>query len=343
LVELLMRRRGLTAETYIDPNKEAGDETGADVIAIVGGRRIGVQVTELDTGDLAGQARASEKAAWRDAQAHGRSAYGAWAQNDPSKLVAAIARAVTAKMQQVVGCDEAWLLISASLPELGTLASTFVITQWLPADALELATANHLATCNYAHAFLHVIIGNEDALYCRSTGGKWQKQTRQDEVGNQAKGFFELRDDPSELQEWLTDPERKAEREIETERREFAALRGQGKPLPPFLKLDGEWIIEGFMFLYHSDSENISAGMFTRRAERHDGQLCIGFNAAQIAGALGVDVKAVIEANQNHTLVSLGTAAVPPERGGEAATAYGFKIGDKQGYVTVEHYNEGRA
>ena len=343
LVEMLLRRRGLTADRYIDPNKEAGDETGADVIALVGGRRIGIQVTELDTGDIRGRARASEKADWSDAQAHGQSTYGAWAQNDPPKLVAAIARAVTAKVQQIVGCDEAWLLISASLPELGTLASTFVITQWLPADALDTATANHLAACNYAHAFVHTFVGNEDALYVWSSGGKWEKQTRPDHLSEQAKGFFELSDDPSELQEWVTNPEGKTDREVDKVRREFAALRGQGKPLPPVLKLDGEWIVEGFLFLYHFDSENVSAGTFTRQAERHDDQLCIGFNTAQIAGALGVDVKAVIDANQNQTLVPLGTATVPPQRGGEAATAYGFKIGDKEGYVTVERYNEGRA
>jgi len=229
-VELLMRRRGLTAESYVDPNNEAGDETGADVIAIVSGRRIGIQLTELDTGDLAGQARASEKAAWRDAQKCGHSTYGSWAQNDPSKLVTAIARAVKSKMQQIVGCNEAWLLISASVPELGTLASTFVITPWLPADALDVPTADHLAACNYARVFLHVIVGDEDALYVWSRGGKWQKQMQQDHFGGQAKGFFELRDNPSELQEWLTDPEGKTDREVDKVRREFAALREQGKP-----------------------------------------------------------------------------------------------------------------
>jgi hypothetical protein len=52
LVELLMRRLGLRPESYIDPNERAGVETGADVIAVVGGRRIGIQVTELDTGDI---------------------------------------------------------------------------------------------------------------------------------------------------------------------------------------------------------------------------------------------------------------------------------------------------
>jgi hypothetical protein len=232
LVELLMRRRGLTAECYIDPKKEAGDETGADVVALIDGRRIGIQVTELDTGDIPGRARASEEADWGSAQAQGYSTYGTWTQNDPSKVVAAVARAVTAKVQQIVGCDEAWLLISASVPELGTLTSTFVFTQWFPADALNATTASHLAACNYAHVFLHAIVGNEGALYVWSSSGKWEKQSQPDHLGEIAKGFFELRDNPSEFQEWLTDLEGKTDTEIEKVRREFAARRGQVGPLP---------------------------------------------------------------------------------------------------------------
>ena len=223
---------------------------------------------------------------------------------------------------------------------MGALASTFVITQWLPADDLNAATLSKLAASDYTHAFLHAISGNEVALYVWLRGGKWQKQTQH---GDQAKGFFELFNDPSELQEWTTDLEGKTDREIEKVRREFRAARGQGTPLPPFLKIDGEWVVESFMFLYHSDTEEISAGTFARRAERHDGQLCIGFNAAQVATALGVDVKTLMEANQNQTLVPLGTASVRPMRGGISATAYGFRIGEKEGYVTVETYNEGRA
>jgi hypothetical protein len=343
LVELLMHRRGLVAESFIDPNQEAGDETGADVIAIVGGRRIGVQVTELDTGDIPGRARVSEKASWSEAQELGQGTYAGWAQNDLSKLVSAIARAIASKIQQIVGCHEAWLLVSASLPEPGALVSTFVVTQWLPTKALDAATINHLAKCEYTHAFLHTIVGIEDALYWWQAGGNWQKQTGQEQVRDHATGFFALRDNPSELQEWMTDLEGKTDEEVEKVRCEFQALRGQGKPLPPFLKLDGEWIVESFMFFYHSDSEDASAGTFTRQAERHDGQLCIGFNAAQLAAALGVDVKTLMEANRNQTLVPLGIATAQPEHGGASATAYGFKIGEKQGYITVERYNEGNA
>jgi hypothetical protein len=90
----------------------------------------------------------------------------------------------------------------------------------------------------------------------------------------------------------------------------------QGAPLLVFMKLNGQWIVEGFLFLYIDDAENVAAGTFTRRAEPHDDQLCVGFNAASVAGSLGVDVAEVMVANMNQTLDYLGTAKVPPQRGG---------------------------
>jgi len=192
LVELLMLRRGIPVEEYINPNEKVGVETGADVLAVVEGRRIGVQVTELDTGDEPGRARAAEKALWRGAQAKTQGTYGHWAQNDVHKLVAAISRAVVSKAQHVVGCDESWLLISAGVPELGSLVSTFVVTQWLGADALDAATSGLLAKSQYRYVFLHVIVGNEDALYCWSAGGNWQKATRTDAAAEQGLTFWDV-------------------------------------------------------------------------------------------------------------------------------------------------------
>src|SRR5271169_3157470 len=97
-------------------------------------------------------------------------------------------------------------------------------------------------------------------------------------------------------------------------------LRGQGKPLPPFMELDGEWIVEGFMFLYHSKSEQVPVATFTRQAERHDGQICVGFDSSQLAAALDVNVETLVRANQDQTLIVLGTTAVPPTHGGASAT-----------------------
>jgi hypothetical protein len=117
----------------------------------------------------------------------------------------------------------------------------------------------------------------------------------------------------------------------------------QGAPLPDSLQVKGQWVVEGFLYLYIDDTENVATGTFSRQAGRLDDQLCVGFNAASVARSLGVDVATLMDANSNRALAVLGTAKVPPQRGGRDATAYGFRLGDKEGYVTIEGYDEGTA
>jgi hypothetical protein len=127
----------------------------------------------------------------------------------------------------------------------------------------------------------------------------------------------------------------------------MSASRGQGTPLPDFLQCEGEWIVEGHLYLYYSDTTQVldgAAPRFTVSAQRHDEQPCIGFDAEQLAVALTTDKDVIIAANRNRTLIYLGVADVPPVHGGHSATAYGFRLGDKEGYLTVEHdYREGTA
>jgi hypothetical protein len=51
-VVLLMERLGIAPGDYLDPNATRAGQTGADVIAIIDGRRIGIQVTDIDTGEV---------------------------------------------------------------------------------------------------------------------------------------------------------------------------------------------------------------------------------------------------------------------------------------------------
>src|SRR5438128_7847 len=51
-VARLMERLGIAPDEYQDPNATRAGETGGDVIAIIGSRRIGIQVTDLDTGEV---------------------------------------------------------------------------------------------------------------------------------------------------------------------------------------------------------------------------------------------------------------------------------------------------
>ena len=119
----------------------------------------------------------------------------------------------------------------------------------------------------------------------------------------------------------------------------MSLLVGQGEPLPEFLKCEGEWIVKGYLYLYVPDDAQLiggSAPRFTAGAARHDGADCVGFDAAQLAAAFEIDVPTLRIANQNHTLICLGVADVPPKHGGVSAKAYGFQIGDRKQMLTVE-------
>ena len=83
LVELFMQRQGWSPFEYHDPNTQAR-QTGADVLIVSGGRRIGIQVTEIDTGERRGRARAKERKEWRDSNL---STYCTSAQSDTNKLL----------------------------------------------------------------------------------------------------------------------------------------------------------------------------------------------------------------------------------------------------------------
>jgi hypothetical protein len=98
------------------------------------------------------------------------SPYFGWAQNDPGKVVAAIERAICEKISKAnkhgfPGFDDAWLLISCGVPELGAVVSTFVMTPWISTDDLNRSTANMLVASKYDAVFVHSILGSEKTLF----------------------------------------------------------------------------------------------------------------------------------------------------------------------------------
>lgn len=135
-VALLMQRLGLVPKEYQDPQAggHAHDETGADVVKLIDERRIGIQVTDLDTGDVPGRARAAEAKLARDAEGRG-GVYATWAQNQPDLMIAALASSIARKSRiSFAGFEEFWLLVCSGTPQAGAIASTFLITPWLDVE-----------------------------------------------------------------------------------------------------------------------------------------------------------------------------------------------------------------
>jgi hypothetical protein len=218
---LLMRRLGLAPAEYQDPQtgRHARDETGADVVALIEGRRVGIQVTDLDTGDLPGGVRAAEAKLSRDAESRG-STYGTWAQNRPDRMIAAVARSISRKSRMsFAGFDDFWLLVCCGVPQFGAIASTSVLTPWLDVARLDAATAQSLSTSKYTRAFIHVVLGlEEQALYQWRRGCSWSKSTLAGPPQDQGKSFWDCRRDP----DLFRDPDEWCDREL---RRFFAERR----------------------------------------------------------------------------------------------------------------------
>jgi len=112
---------------------------------------------------------------------------------------------------------------------------------------------------------------------------------------------------------------------------------GQGAPLPADLRCNGEWIVEEFFFLYHGENRFGGPSRFEITiGARFNGNECIGFHAAQIALMFKVDEATIVAANKSGDLEFLGTAKVAPAYGGQTATAYGFRLGDKKDCLTAK-------
>jgi hypothetical protein len=180
-VEWLARSLGLTTFQLSDPLAESdGVETGVDVLLLSHGHRIGVQVTELDPGTMPGAARRDETIAARAAASAGSSVYSGWAANDPAAIVEAFGRTVERKIERaerhsLAGFDELWLLVCASIPASTGVVSTFIMTAWLHAHALEARTAARLGASRYTAAFLLPMMADQLVLYRWERGQQWRK------------------------------------------------------------------------------------------------------------------------------------------------------------------------
>jgi hypothetical protein len=114
---------------------------------------------------------------------------------------------------------------------------------------------------------------------------------------------------------------------------------GQGKPLPTDFSYRGEWVIEHLVFLYRSDDGESIAGDAPRftASGTSDGRQSIGFDAAQLAAALGIEINEVFAANQNGSLSLLGTNDASDLRG-VPAKRYVFGLGKKRAALVIEDH-----
>jgi hypothetical protein len=114
-------------------------------------------------------------------------------------------------------------------------------------------------------------------------------------------------------------------------------LRGQGNPLPVGFPYDGQWILEPRMFLFVSEDETTidPTARFTTHINQADDNWSFGFDAVQLAVALGIEVHETLLANRERRLNLEMIETDTP--GGEGVTTkrYTFSVGDKLGSLTI--------
>lgn len=188
LAERLLVRLGIAGATVENPNENAL-ETGVDLkVMFADGSIIGIQITEIDPHAMPGSARRPDSAEKNAvAKVSPDSSYFAWGQNDPSVSLNSISRAIQRKVSIAAkhsfdDYNEVWLLLCTGIPERGVIASTVVMTPWLSADDLNIATGVTLQTSNYDRCFLFSILGAEPAFYPWDRRSGWKKSVLLEDV-----------------------------------------------------------------------------------------------------------------------------------------------------------------
>ena len=218
-VSLLMNRLGIAVSTYDDPNQN-GSETGVDVIAVTDGCKIGIQVTELDTGTDPGVMRGQEVRCANQSKKDGHNAYGFWAQNDPSALIAAITRTIERKVgiaaqHDFTNLDKVWLLVACGIPVPVGMVSTMVMTPWIAVDDLSTAV---LRDAKYNRTFVYSILGaEEEALYQWDAINGWRKDVPEPASRTMGPSAIDVFNDP----EWLNNTDQRFEEEVKQVLSEF--------------------------------------------------------------------------------------------------------------------------
>ena len=114
-------------------------------------------------------------------------------------------------------------------------------------------------------------------------------------------------------------------------------LQGQGKELPSSFAYRGQWILESRIFLFVPDevqSGDPTAPQFTPFINYGRDDWIVGFDARQLAAAIGITIDELLEANRAQRL-TLERAETGTTGEGATAKRYTFCVGDKEGSLTI--------
>ncbi|MGO9147835.1 MAG: hypothetical protein ACLQDF_15870 [Desulfomonilia bacterium] len=222
--ELELARRLLDALNCTDFTLTASDRP--DVIAEIGGRRIGVEITvfhaDEEPNHKGSALRAAEEKTARNA---GGSLYLAWGivNSLPGLDVRIREKISIATGYYADRFDELWLLIVGQFPKPGAVVSTFASPIFLNLDDLYQHFNEMLTRSPFGRVYLHLWL--DQTLYSWSPSEKWQLLSGSlPTSGGSTAWFKSLLNDP----DWQHDPGGKAQAEAHKAIDELLAQRHDG-------------------------------------------------------------------------------------------------------------------
>jgi hypothetical protein len=213
---------GLTIGDVTDANA-AGPETGMDVATTLGGRSIGVQITDYhadedQTNGSRGQTLRSEeeKKAREALKQDGVKSYGSWA---PGNYIPPLRYRLASKIAKAskysVVKDELWLLVTAQDQRFGATGSTFIAAGVVSIETLNRELNEHLAASPFTRVFL--FLASERAVYgWTKAANRWECLKEKPELDQEhVREMQELLFGRGKVRDaWLTDPEGMSEKAI---------------------------------------------------------------------------------------------------------------------------------
>ncbi|MBI3480364.1 MAG: hypothetical protein HY016_08435 [Nitrosomonadales bacterium] len=166
---------GISYVDLADPLETFKKETGADVHArLSSGKKIGIQVTVFhsDEDSAKNGSEACRGQEEKDKKLGIIQTYGV-----PTDYRPALRKRIGEKISKAQNYsfsefDEVWLVVAASLPQVGAMASTTMLSLFIDADELNNDHHEALSHSKYSAAFLYIF--NEGKIFQWQPLTKWQ-------------------------------------------------------------------------------------------------------------------------------------------------------------------------
>jgi hypothetical protein len=169
-VQRMLDLASLVPDRIADPMTECGGETGLDVLCVVDGRKIGIQVTEY-VADC-GLPKPPDKSSRGEERKLAKQNPGGYGFSVSGEYIPALAESIKIKLLKTFsGVDEGWLLVAAQNPNYGSTSSTFVAADHLGIERMNAVLHPLLVGKHYAKAFL--LLASEGVLFEWNPEARW--------------------------------------------------------------------------------------------------------------------------------------------------------------------------